>query len=254
MISGNRYIVVSADSGITYAEEVSQFIFKCLRKKRTDSLCYIYEDIQCQYESFFDEEERFAQFLNWYGKDTDYQNIFLMFLFTPDSQSHEKHTTYFDQQLWLRAGKIIGKFSLISNLYKNQISFWMQKGTGGLETLQSILGGMLREFESDFKAISRYVDDAERRTGQFKINLNNLQQFQNKEMITDVLDVKEKIVLTSDFGRSDIFLKRIEKAPDGHYEARMEIKTIVKKENGEIILAPKFIEIVVKTDYTDGGV
>lgn len=252
MINGNRYIVISADSGIPCAEELSQFIKKYLQQKHINSLCYIYEDIQWQFNTFADDEEKLSQFFDSADQDIDFRNIYLMFLFTSDPQ-FPKTDTIFDQQLLSRAGKIIGKFSLKSTSYKNQISFWIRKGAEVPEVERKILGGSLREFDSDFKAISRYIDAAERQTDRLKTNSNNLHRFQNKEMKSDVSDFKENISLTEVFNHIDAFLKALEDVPDVRYEVQMEIKVIIKKENGEIVSAPKFIEIVPKIDGTVGG-
>ena len=170
MSSANKYIVVSADSSVADAEDVRQFISRHLSKMCSDSTCYTYENIRCIYDAFPNEEEKISQFLSFIDCGIGLQNVFWIFLLTPSTRPKEQVPTCCDQQIWLRAGKIIGQLILKTASYKNQISFWAKRETLAIESEQ-ILGERIREYGSDFEVFSSYVDSAERRAAQLKTNL-----------------------------------------------------------------------------------
>lgn len=166
----NKYIVVSADSSVADSEDVWQFISRYLSNTRFDSTCITYENIRCIYDAFSDEDEKLSQFLSFVDCGIGLQNIFWMFLLTPNIQSKEQVATHCDQQIWLRIGKIIGQLILKTASYKNQISFWSKESTLAIGSGQ-ILGERIREYGTDFEAFISYVESAERQTTQLKTNL-----------------------------------------------------------------------------------
>lgn len=139
--NANKYVVVSADSSVADAEDVRQFISCHLSKMCSD---YTYENIRYVYDAFPDEEEKISQFLSFIDCGIGLQNVFWMFLLTPNTRPKEQVTTYCDQQIWLRAEKIIGQLILKTASYKNQISFWAKRETLAIESEQ-ILGEKIRE-------------------------------------------------------------------------------------------------------------
>lgn len=147
----NKYVVVTADSDVAYAKNVSQFIHNYLQERISESSCYTYENIRCQYVTFSDEKEKIEQFLSMFDCGIGFQNIFWMFMLTPNTQPKGNSTAYCDPQFWYRAGKIIGQLCSKTAIYKNQVSFWVQRGTIKIESEQNILGGTFREFGPDFK-------------------------------------------------------------------------------------------------------
>ena len=178
---GNKYIVVSADSGLTYAEDIRQFISYHLSKSISDSTSHTYENIKYAYNVFTDENEMISQFLDRFHCGIGFQNIFWIFLLTPDVHSKHPIAKQCDQQIWLRAGKVISLLSLKTATYRNQISFWVHKGALSLESEQ-ILGERIREYGPDFEAFASYVDSTERRTAQLRSNLKSCIQY-NKEIV-----------------------------------------------------------------------
>lgn len=76
---GNKYIVVSADSGLTYAKDIRQFISYYLSKRCSESTSYTYENIKHEYSVFTDENEMISRFLDHFHCSIDLQNVFWIF-------------------------------------------------------------------------------------------------------------------------------------------------------------------------------
>lgn len=251
--NANKYVVVSADSSVADAEDVRQFISCHLSKMCSDSTCYTYENIRYVYDAFPDEEEKISQFLSFIDCGIGLQNVFWMFLLTPNTRPKEQVTTYCDQQIWLRAGKIIGQLILKTASYKNQISFWAKRETLAIESEQ-ILGEKIREYGPDFKVFSSYVDSAERRTAQLKTNLI-LKPYlpHNKETIWISPNNRTENTLIDDFSNNHAILEQLvtvlEKGPISYDE----IITIVKKDNREVATATWLIEITIPQKGENGG-
>ena len=115
----NVYIIVTNDADSDYAKIISHNIRDYLQKRLSESLCYTYNDICAYYSSVHDEKEKIAQFLTRIEHRIGFQNIFWLFFITLNSK--DAVTVHWNQQIWVRAGKIIGQFSLKSENWKNQM-------------------------------------------------------------------------------------------------------------------------------------
>ena len=251
--NANKYVVVSADSSVADAEDVRQFISCYLSKMCSDSTCYTYENIRCAYDAFPDEEEKISQFLSFIDCGIGLQNVFWMFLLTPNTRPKEQVTTYCDQQIWLRAGKIIGQLILKTASYKNQISFWAKRETLAIESEQ-ILGERIREYGSEIEVFSSYVDSAERRAAQLKTNLI-LKPYlpHNKETMWISPNKRTENTLIDDFSNNHAILEQLVTVLEKGQISYDEIITIVKKDNREVATATWLIEITIPQKGENGG-
>lgn len=253
MSNSNKYIVVSADSSVADAEDVRRFILCHLSKKISNSTCNTYEDIRCVYDAFPHEEETISQFLSFIDCGISLQNVFWLFLLTPNTQINRRANTQCDQQIWLRAGKIISQLVLKTASYKNQISFWVKKETLSIEA-ERILGERIREYRSDFEAFSSYVDSAERLTEQLKTNLILKPCLSHsKETIWISPNHRTENTLIDDFSNNHAILEQLVTVLEKSQISYDEIITIVKKDNREVATATWLIEISIPPKGENGG-
>lgn len=248
---GNKYILVTADSNSVHAEEIRQFFTNYLANISGDAKCFTYNNLKNQYNTFTDDSEMLSQFLEHSDADMGFQNIFWLFLLTPDVQSQQPVAQYLDQQIWLRAGKIISLLVLNALPYRNQISFWTQKGISPLEFGQ-ILGEKIREYGEDFEEFSRYIDSAQRRTSQLRSNLK-IHTPQNKKAAEIVaLNNTENTLINGADNNSAVFeqLANILETQQISYD---EIITFLKKENRIVVKATWIVEIPISNENENGG-
>lgn len=237
----NQYVVVSADSGARDAEDVRKLISHHLSTACSGSTCYTYKNIRCAYDAFADEETQIAQFLSSFDCKIGFQNIFWLFLLTPNIQYQNHSATNCDQQLWLRVGKVIGQLLSKTSTYKNQISFWRRNETTASQS-GWIFGEKIREFQSGLEAIYSYVDSAERRTKQLNtIFVSKCCQQQNIEIIR--ISPAEKIVLLDDCSNTvDILEPLVNVHEKPHFSAGKIIK-----------MPPGLLEITIQEIDQNGG-
>lgn len=251
MGDGNKYIVVSADASLADAECIRQFISSYLSKRCLDSTSYTYENIKYRYNAFNEEEEMLSQFLNHFNCGIGFQNIFWIFLITPDAQSRQFFAKHCDQQIWIRAGKIISQLVLRAATYRNQISFWIRKGDFSLKSEQ-ILGEKIRKYGPDFEAFASYIDSAERLTTLLRGNQKICVQY-NKEIVEIVPENGRKNTLIDDFSNNLVAFKQLINALELQQISYDEIITIVKKENKTEATATWLVEISISKTNESGG-
>lgn len=247
---GNKYIVVSADSSLADAENIRQFVSCYLSKRCLDSTSFTYENIKNGYNAFDDENEMLARFLDYFDGGIGFQNIFWIFLLTPNAQSKQLAIQQCDQQIWLRIGKIISQLILKAATYRNQISFWAQKGMS-LKSEQ-ILGERIREYGTDFEVFANYIDSAERRIAQLRSNLKICIPH-NKQIVEIVpLNITEN-TLINDFNNNLAALKQFINVLEMQQISYDEIITTVKKENKTVARATWLVEISIPQGNENGG-
>lgn len=243
MSTKNKYIIVTNDSDSDYARTISHNIHAYLQKELSESHCYTYEDVCSYYDSFHDEREKIAQFLVQFDCEVGFQNIYWLFFIT--SNSENAATAHWDQQLWTRAGKIIGQFSLRTENWKNQISFWEFEETATIDLYRFVLDGTYKTFCSDYKNVYQYVAGAERKNNQLSfIVLENTSKFFNKEI--PICPINNEFNTIS-------FSPKYQKIFLGQYNGHLESITIISNEKGEIVLTANISEITIRNDKKDGG-
>lgn len=249
---GNKYIVVSADASLADAECIRQFISAYLSKRCLDSTAYTYENIKYGYSTFNDEKEMLSQFLNHFNSGMGLRNIFWIFLITPDELSEQLDAKHCDQQIWIRAGKIISQLVLRTTAYRDQISFWIRKDAFSLKSEQ-ILGEKIREYGPDLDAIASYIESAERLTAPLRSAPKSYVQH-NKEIV-EIVPENGINTLIDDFSNAPSAFKQLINALEMQQISYDEIITIVKKENKTVATATWLVEISIsKTSKGKEGV
>lgn len=246
----NVYIIVTNDADSDYAKMISHNIQAYLQKKLSESLCYTYNDICAYYSFVHDEKEKIAQFLIRFNCMVGFQNIFWLFFIT--SNSKDTAIVHWDQQIWVRAGKIIGQFSLSSKNWKNQISFWEAKKTVAIDSYRFILDGTHKILGTDYENIYEYVAGAERSSNQmsFMVLENKTKSFYKEIPIRPIN--KEEHALFHEFITIS-FSPRYQEIFLEQYNGHLESVAITRNERGEIILTANISEILIHNDEKEGA-
>ena len=227
----NKYVVVSSEFGFSSAIEFSNIILAHLQEKLSASTCYTYENIRRCYSTLNNEDERIERFLHDFDCGVSFQNIYWLFLLTPDIPQENENQSC-DQELWLLAGKIIGQFCSKTTTYRNQISFWTQSLNKLPEEQRYILSGSLREYSSDFKIIYRYVDDAERRSEHLNSNYYTIpQQSCYAEYLLPILDNRVTISSFDYIINQNLRFKQTLLISKTHFTNFIEILPIINNDN-----------------------
>lgn len=205
------------------------------------------------YDSFVDKEKKISRFLSSIDCGIGLQNVFWIFLLTPIVQPKGQITVHCDQQIWLRAGKIISQLTLKTASYRNQISFWTKGKALAIGSAQ-ILGMQIREYGSNFEVFSSYVDSAERHTVQLKNNpiLRSVFEYNNK-MICTFFSHESKITLVKEFNNNCALGQHLITVLEKCQISYDEIITIKNKDNRDVDTPPLFLKISISTRRGENG-
>lgn len=120
-----EFIVVSSDEDERIGNSISSEISALIDRLREDAICYTYiKGIEHFYSTYNSEDKKIKSFLDEKDDKVCFRNLYWIFLIVPKKALKDRKPRC-EQQIWLRAGKIIGHLASRCQRYDEQISFWL---------------------------------------------------------------------------------------------------------------------------------